>query len=304
MNSAEAALNGIYTESDNTGVKEEARHENDTTSSSIKAYFKGIRKFPVLSAAEERDLAGKIAGGDQEARKKMIEANLRLVVSIAKRRMYRGLPLQDLIEEGNIGLIKAVERFDGTRGCKFSTYATYWIRQAVERAIINQGKVVRLPIHVTTDINRMSKARRELKRTLEREPAEEELAGKMGVSGRYVRKLSTVIRKECSLDAVACEDCDQTLLDKLKDETFPAPFEYIGVEQRGVQIRAWLDLLECSEKEVISMRFGLDGEPMTLEAVGKRFGVTRERIRQIETKALSKLRAIVKEKEITSPEAV
>jgi RNA polymerase primary sigma factor len=271
---------------------------------SIKAYFNNIKKYPLLTSGQEKDLAGRIAMGDREARKKMIEANLRLVVSIAKRYIYRGLPLQDLIEEGNIGLIKAVERFDCTRGCKFSTYATYWIRQSVERAVVNQSKIVRTPIHVTSDLSRMMRAKRELKTSLDRDPSITELAEKMGVSGRYITKLNTISRKSYSLDSSFNDQSDQGLLDKLEDDRFPLPIDFIEADNRAWQVRQWLDTLEANESKVLRLRFGLDGEPQTLEKIGKVFGVTRERVRQIEAKALKKLKRLSSEMEITSVEAV
>jgi RNA polymerase primary sigma factor len=222
---------------EDTGAKkdeEEKLEHNEPTAStdSIKAYFNNIKKHPLLKPDQERVLADRIARGDKEARKQMIEANLRLVVNIAKRYIYRGLPLQDLIEEGNIGLIKSVERFKAAKGCKFSTYATYWIRQSVERAIINQSKIVRMPIHVTSDISRMMRATRELKGMLKREPSVKELADKMGVTERYVSKLKGISRKSYSLDAAINELSDQSLLDKLEDDKFPLPFD-VGRREEG-----------------------------------------------------------------------
>ncbi len=271
---------------------------------SIRAYYNNIKKHPLLTSDEEKELARRIAAGDEGARRKMIESNLRLVVSIAKRYIYRGLPLQDLIEEGNIGLIKSVERFDGTKGCKFSTYATYWIRQSVERAVVNQAKIVRVPIHVTSDISRMMRAVRELKGATDMEPSTSDIAEKMGVTGRYVKKLETVSMKSYSLDAAFNEQSDQGLLDKLEDDKFPLPVDVIDAENRAGQIREWLDMLEANESKVIKLRFGIDGDPQTLEKIGKEFGVTRERVRQIESKALGKLKRITAEMDINSMAAV
>ncbi len=294
---------------EDTGAKkdeEEKLEHNEPTAStdSIKAYFNNIKKHPLLKPDQERVLAGRIARGDKEARKQMIEANLRLVVNIAKRYIYRGLPLQDLIEEGNIGLIKSVERFKAAKGCKFSTYSTYWIRQSVERAIVNQSKIVRMPIHVTSDLSRMMRATRELKGTLNRDPSVKELADKMGVTGRYVTKLKGISRKSYSLDATINELSDQSLLDKLEDDKFPLPFDVVDAEKRAEEIRQWLTMLDPNESMVLRLRFGLDGEPQTLERVGKLFGVTRERVRQIEARALEKLKNIVTKKEIKSPDSI
>ncbi len=281
-----------------------AENTDPTSTDSVKAYFNGITKYPLLSPEEERVLARRIARGDREARKRMIEANLRLVVNIAKRYMHRGLPLQDLIEEGNIGLIKSVERFNEARGCKFSTYATYWIRQSVERAIANQASVVRLPIHVTTDLSRLVKATRELKSALGREPSVRELSERTGMSGRYVKKLTGIATKIYSLEATFSDDSDQTLLDRLEDENSPLPMEGIDAARRSELIEEWLERLDENEREIIRSRYGLDGEPETLEKIGRRFGVTRERIRQIEVKALEKLKKMIKDTDITSLDAI
>ncbi len=290
-----------------TGVfKERERKGSEPTAStdSIKAYFNNIKKHTLLTSDEEKKLARKIARGDKDARRRMIEANLRLVVNIAKRYIYRGLPLQDLIEEGNIGLIRSVERFKATKGCKFSTYSTYWIRQSIERAIINQSKIVRMPIHVTSDLARMMRATRELKVTLKREPDVCEVADRMGVTERYVSKLKTLSTKSYSLDAAINEQSDQVLLDKLEDDKFPLPFDVVDAGKRAGQIRQWLTLLDHNESRILKLRFGFDGEPQTLEKVGKLFGVTRERVRQIESKALKKLKRITEERQISSAEAV
>ena len=284
--------------------EETGRDEATTTTDSIKAYFSGIRNYPLLTPDEEKSLSERIAKGDERARKKMIEANLRLVVNIAKRYIYRGLPLQDLIEEGNIGLIKSVERFNGRKGCKFSTYATYWIRQAVERAIINQSKIVRLPIHVTNDLSRLRRVSRELARTLKREPSLWELSQKTGMSGRYVKKLSTITKKGCSLDTPLRDESDQSYLDRLEDDKFPMPMDMLNAAERTELINSWLDKLDKNERRILKLRFGLDGEPQTLDAIGRRFGVTRERIRQIEVKALDKLKKMVESMDINSPDEI
>lgn len=285
--------------------RDEKDGRESTASDSVKVYFSGIKKFTLLTSDDEKRLARRIAKGDKEARKQMIEANLRLVVNIAKRYLNRGLPLQDLIEEGNIGLIKSVERFKATKGCKFSTYATYWIKQAIERAIANQSSIVRLPIHVTADISRLTRATRELSRTLKREPSIGELSEKTGLSGRYVKKLNTISKKSYSLEATFPDDTDQSLLDRLEDDKFPTPMELIDESRRTDRINGWLGMLDENERTILRLRFGLDeDEPQTLEAIGKSFGVTRERVRQIEVKALDKLKKMMKQCDVGSLDAI
>lgn len=272
---------------------------------SINAYFNSIKKVPLLTRDEERSLAKRISKGDSEARRRMIEANLRLVVNIAKHYLNRGLPLQDLIEEGNIGLMKSVERFSPSKGCKFSTYATYWIRQTVDRAIANQANTIRLPIHVTTDLSKLSRVERELTTELSREPNVRELSERSGFSGRYVKKLHTINRKNYSLEASLSDDTGQSLLDRIEDETFPPPMESVDSAARVEKINEWLKSLDENERLIIRQRFGLDsGEPQTLESVGRSFGLTRERVRQIEAKALGKLRKIVEDREIEFSDVV
>lgn len=273
---------------------------------SVKYYFNCIKRYPLLTFSEEQELARGISRGDQRARRKMIESNLRLVVNIAKRYVNRGYPLQDLIEEGNIGLIKSVERFKAVKGCKFSTYATYWIRQSIERAIVNQSNVIRLPIHVAADIGRLNRAARDLTVVLRREPSHRELSEKTGFSGRYVKRLDIISRKTYSLERTAPDGGDQTLLEKIEDNTFPSPIELLSMLRRRDRVDKWLTLLDDSESSVIKMRFGLDNSPpRTLEAIGRAFGVTRERVRQIEARALGKLRHIIKEMDdISSYDAV
>ncbi|MBI5598685.1 MAG: sigma-70 family RNA polymerase sigma factor [Deltaproteobacteria bacterium] len=300
----ESATEGLSSSRSGPGA---TAHQPSSTAAfrdSIKLYFDNVRKHPLLSSSEENALSLMVARGDAMARAKMIEANLRLVISIAKRYAGRGLPLQDLIEEGNIGLIRSVEKFRSSKGCRFSTYATYWIRQAVERAVLNQAAVVRVPIHVANDISRMVKISVELDRKLKREPTTSEISASMGVSGRYIKKLTTVRRRVCSMDSTLNEDTDETLLDRLEDEKFPEPMELMSREDRAGRLKEWLALLDSTERKVVTLRFGLDGDRETLGSIGKRFGVTRERIRQIETRALNKLKKIMIGKEITSLDVI
>lgn len=280
--------------------------EEGLTSDTVNVYFSRIKRFTLLTAEDERRLAVMVAGGDSTARKRMIEANLRLVVNIAKRYIGRGLPLQDLIEEGNIGLIKSVERFRPTKGCRFSTYATYWIRQAIDRAIVNQASTVRLPIHVTNDLGKLTRARRELASTLNREPSMRELSDKTGLSGRYVKKLDSIGRKTYSLDSfIPSDETEQTLLERLEDTSTPSPSDLVSAASMAEMVRDWLNMLDRNEREIIEKRFGLGGnDPETLEDIGRRFGVTRERVRQIEAKAIVKLRKILDESEMTFRDVV
>ena len=278
---------------------EDGSAERSSGTDTINAYFKTIRRIRLLTADDEKRLARRIAKGDAEARRQMIEANLRLVVNIAKRYLNRGLPLQDLIEEGNIGLIKSVERFRSSKGCKFSTYATYWIRQSIDRAVANQANTVRLPIHITTDLSKVARAERDLTMEFGREPSVGEISSKTGLSGRYVKKLNGINRKSYSLEAAINEDTEQPLVEKLEDESYPPPMEAIGSADRAEKVRQWLECLDENEKVVIRERFGLDGQdPKTLETVGREFGITRERVRQIEAKALGKLRQMADDTDI------
>ncbi len=265
----------------------------------IKYYLKEIRKTPLLTFEEEQELAKRIAQGDEEARAKMIEANLRLVVAIGKKYINRGLPFPDIIEEGNLGLIRAVEKFQYQKGFKFSTYASWWIKQAIERAIVNQTRTIRLPVHIAEVVNAYMRASRQLTQTLGREPTVEEIAKKMRISVEKARSISQVVRETYSLDMLIGDQEEDTLKDILEDNNSLSPAAFSEDIRRREHIEEWLTQLSPSERRVIELRFGLiDGESKTLDSIGKEFGITRERVRQIETQALNKLRAITKRKKI------
>ncbi|HUI45042.1 MAG TPA: sigma-70 family RNA polymerase sigma factor [Nitrospirota bacterium] len=265
----------------------------------IKYYLKEIRKTPLLSFEQEQELAKRIEAGDLDARAKMIEANLRLVVAIGKKYINRGLQFSDIIEEGNLGLIRAVEKFQYQRGFKFSTYASWWIKQAIERAIVNQTRTIRLPVHIAEIVNSYMRATRQLTQSLGREPSIEEIAKKMKVSVEKVRSISQVVRETYSLDMLIGDQEEDTLKDILQDNNALSPASVSDDIRRREHIDEWLQQLSISERKVIELRFGLsDGESKTLDSIGKEFGITRERVRQIETQALNKLRAITKRKKI------
>ncbi len=260
----------------------------------IKLYLREIQRTKLLTADEEKDLANRIAAGEKSARDKMIESNLRLVVKIAKRYINRGLPFLDLIEEGNMGLIKAVERFKLSKECRFSTYATWWIRQSIERALVNQSRTIRLPVHVSDDINKMLRITRELVQKLNREPSVKEVASEMNVNPSYVRKLMILLKKTFSIERPMGENNDYFLLDTIEDTSTVSPAELLEEINRYELVSAWFETLSDSEKKILTLRFGLnDEEPQTLDTIGRSFGVTRERIRQIEAKSLEKLKKIV-----------
>ena len=257
----------------------------------IKIYLRDIQRTPLLNAESEKELARKIEKGDKAARDKMIESNLRLVVKIAKRYMNRGLPFLDLIEEGNLGLIKAVERFNLAKECRFSTYATWWIRQAIERSLINQSRTIRLPVHVSDDINRMLRTARALSQNFHREPTVHEIADAMKAKLAYVRRLMTLLRRTCSIETPIGDNSDYALIDTIEDCSMTAPPELLENIDIFEIISEHFDALSESEKTILTLRFGLDDkEPQTLDTIGQQFGVTRERIRQIEAKSIEKLR--------------
>ncbi len=257
----------------------------------VRMYLKEIGRISLLSPEEELELSEQVASGDEEAKKKLAESNLRLVVSIAKRYVGRGLLFLDLIQEGNIGLMKAVDKFDSDKGYKFSTYATWWIRQAITRALADQARTIRVPVHMVETINKMSRIQRQLTLELNREPSEEELAKKMGISVEKVREVIKISQEPVSLETPIGEEDDSHLGDFIKDESSMSPEEYATNEILKEEIKSVLMTLQVREQEVLELRFGLiDGTCHTLEEVGKKFNVTRERIRQIEAKALRKLR--------------
>ena len=278
--------------------KEAAEDYEDFAMDAIKLYLKDIQKTNLLTAEEERALARRIDDGDMAARDKMIESNLRLVVKIAKRYMNRGLPFLDLIEEGNLGLIKAVERFKLSKECRFSTYATWWIRQSIERALVNQSRTIRLPVHVSDDINKLIKITRELVRDLNREPQVKEVADVMGVEPAYVRRLMVLLKKTYSIEHPMGENNDYSLIDTIEDTSVVNPLELAEWLNKFHIITDMLATLNDNEKEIIALRFGLDDrDPQTLDTIGRQFGVTRERIRQIEAKSLEKLRLLLAERD-------
>ena len=257
----------------------------------VRMYLKEIGKVPLLSADEEIELAKRMEQGDEEAKKRLCEANLRLVVSIAKRYVGRGMLFLDLIQEGNLGLIKAVDKFDYTKGYKFSTYATWWIRQAITRSIADQARTIRIPVHMVETINKLIRVSRQLLQTYGREPSPEEIAEEMGISVDKVREIQKIAQEPVSLETPIGEEEDSHLGDFIPDEDVPAPAEAAAFSMLKEQLVEVLDTLTEREQKVLKLRFGLDdGRARTLEEVGKEFDVTRERIRQIEAKALRKLR--------------
>jgi RNA polymerase primary sigma factor len=265
----------------------------------VRMYLKEIGRVPLLTAEEEVELAKRIEAGDESAKRELAEANLRLVVSIAKRYVGRGMLFLDLIQEGNLGLIKAVEKFDYRKGYKFSTYATWWIRQAITRAIADQARTIRIPVHMVETINKLIRVQRQLLQEFGREPLPEEIAKEMGITVERVREILKVAQEPVSLETPIGEEEDSHLGDFIEDEDAPAPAEAAGYQLLKEQLEEVLDTLTNREEKVLRLRFGLtDGRARTLEEVGQVFGVTRERIRQIEAKALRKLRHPTRSKKL------
>ncbi|MGN1372044.1 MAG: RNA polymerase sigma factor RpoD [Candidatus Coprovivens sp.] len=278
-------------EEENLVLSDEEITKDININDPVRMYLKEIGRISLLSTEEELELSVRIANGDEDAKNILAESNLRLVVSIAKRYVGRGLLFLDLIQEGNIGLMKAVEKFDYGKGYKFSTYATWWIRQAITRALADQARTIRVPVHMVETINKMARVQRQMTLELNREPSEEELAEKMGITVEKVREVMKISQDPVSLDTPIGEEDDSHLGDFIKDERSMSPEEYATNEILKEEIKNVLMTLQEREQEVLELRFGLvDGTSHTLEEVGKKFNVTRERIRQIEAKALRKLR--------------
>ena len=273
-------------------ITEDQHYLDDIADDSVRLYLREIGKIPLLSAEEELALAKRVVAGDKEAKDKMAEANMRLVVSIAKRYVGRGLDLLDLIQEGNTGLLRAVEKFDPDKGFKFSTYATWWIRQAITRAIADQARTIRIPVHMVETINKLLRTQRRLTQELNREPTNEEIANAMEIEVDKVEHIMKIKQDISSLDASIRDDEEESVLaDFIEDEDTISPEESATNQLLKEQVKEMLAALTEREQKIIKLRFGLeDGKQHTLEEVGQEFSVTRERIRQIEAKALAKLR--------------
>jgi len=273
-------------------VLEEKVYLDDIADDSVRLYLREIGKIPLLTSQEELALAHRVVAGEKRAKDKMAEANMRLVVSIAKRYVGRGLDLLDLIQEGNTGLLRAVEKFDPDKGFKFSTYATWWIRQAITRAIADQARTIRIPVHMVETINKLLRTQRRLTQELNREPTNEEIAKEMEIDVEKVEHIMKIKQEIHSLDqSIRDDDEDTTLADFVPDEDSKLPEEMAGEQLLKTQVKDMLGILTDREQKILKLRFGLeDGKSHTLEEVGQEFSVTRERIRQIEAKALAKLR--------------
>ncbi len=302
LQASPAELEEIYKLFDDSGVQIINEYERDkdlydqllkevSMDDPVKMYLKDIGKVPLLQPDEETELARRMIEGDENAKRLLSEANLRLVVSIAKRYMGRGMQFLDLIQEGNLGLMKAVEKFDYQKGFKFSTYATWWIRQAITRAIADQARTIRIPVHMVETINKLIRVSRRLLQELGREPNPEEIAKEMEITEERVREIQKIAQDPVSLETPIGEEEDSHLSDFIEDEASAAPTDAVSYTMLKEQMLSVLDTLTPREEKVLRLRYGLDdGRPRTLEEVGKEFNVTRERIRQIEAKALRKLR--------------
>lgn len=269
----------------------EPQVEEYGTGDPVRMYLREIGKVPLLTQEQEQELAKRIAQGDQEAAKQMTEANLRLVVSIAKRYVGRGMQLLDLIQEGNLGLLKAVEKYDFTKGFKFSTYATWWVRQAITRALADQARTIRIPVHMVETMNKLTQCSRKLQQELGREPTVEELSKAMRLTPERINEIRQMCMEPVSLESPVGEEDDSHLGDFIEDNTGSQPADAVSQAMLRQQLMEILDTLSEREAKVLRLRYGLDdGRPRTLEEVGKEFNVTRERVRQIEAKALRKIR--------------
>jgi RNA polymerase primary sigma factor len=275
-------------------VIDELESEKEYEANLVRAYLLDISKIPILTKEEEIDLARKIEKGDEDARAKMIVSNLRLVVNVAKQFIGRGMAFLDLIEEGNLGLIRAVEKFSYLKGCRFSTYATWWIRQTINRALINQGRTVRVPVHVVDLTKKYFRTLQGLAHELEREPAPAEVAAAMGISQEQVERILISSRRTYKLDA-EIPGAEKSLLEKVEDDKAEAPYATAFLLVRYGRLTEFMKRLNKREQDVLLMRFGLDGhEQLTLKKTGEKLGITRERVRQIEKEALHKLRQMAK----------
>lgn len=263
----------------------------DSGPQALKYYLKEIRQYPLLTFEEEQNLGRRVVRGDKKAKARMIESNLRLVVAMGKKYINRGLPFSDIIEEGNLGLIRAVEKFRPEKGFRFSTYATWWIKQAIDRAIVNQTRVIRLPVHVAEEVCNYAKTVRRLTQKLKREPAAAEIAKIMRIPVEKVRSLTQVARETYSLDMALGDQVENSLKDVLVDDTSESPLTELAHESSQRRLHDWLAKLTQHERDVIEMRFGLRNDtPETLNGIGRKYGITRERVRQIESQALHKLK--------------
>jgi RNA polymerase primary sigma factor len=279
----------------------EAERQPYDSNSALNLYLQEIAKTPLLTPAGEIELAGRIKKGDAQAREQMIKANLRLVVKIARDYEYYGMPLLDLINEGNIGLMKGVERFDPSKGAKFSTYGAWWIKQSIKRALANQSKTIRLPVHVVDKVAHIRRTSMKLQEILGREPDDDEIAGELGTSPQRVRQYRAAAVAPMSLDAPLGEDDSHRISDVIQDERAETPYQELEGKTSGDLVHEMLSRLEPREAAILNLRFNLGGErEETLEEIGKRFGVTRERIRQIQQSALKKLRRMIEKFEAPS----